>query len=323
MWMWTVCRYFRVEVSAVFALVAGLFPGTMLAQGIYAGLEIPYHVRTLSMSGGGAADVRGADLSTMNPALLMGASSLPDGDRLLLLSVIRYPVNIQSEMVEWRMPWGRRNMAVTLRHLGYGAFDRRDNQGVKTGEFSAGDTWLSVSVGQQVWQRVDVGITGGIYSSQIHNVTASLGLVTVGSSVSIPEIDLVLGLSLRNLGTTFNSYTDYPEVIPTSVSAGLTKKLAHLPLEISLDGVWWENEKRGWWRIGGEFFLPNNLLLRWGLSSYRFEQETGHLWRDIVTGSSLGVAYRMGSLTLDMGFQYKGIGGATVGVGLSLGLEKR
>ncbi|MFQ6675729.1 MAG: hypothetical protein ACE5LH_05220 [Fidelibacterota bacterium] len=308
------CRYLA---PVLLGFHLGLFPVTGLAQGSYTALEIPYHVRTLSMSGGGVADARGADLSMMNPALLMGASFLDGGGRTLLFSVIRYPVDIQSEMAEWRMPWGNRTVAVTLRHLGYGEFDRRDEQNVKTGEFSAGDTWLSVSASRRVWRRVDVGVTGGIFHSRIESVTASLALVTAGASLSIPEVDLVVGVSVRNLGTTLKRYTGYEEVIPTSLSAGLTKGLAHLPLEISVDALWWEKEKRSWWRIGGEFSLPRSLFLRWGLSSYRFDQRTGHVWRDIVTGSALGVAYRTGPLTLDMGFQYAGVGGITVGVGLS------
>ncbi|MFQ6615818.1 MAG: hypothetical protein ACE5HZ_03480 [Fidelibacterota bacterium] len=269
------------------------------------------------------ADVRGTDLSMMNPALLRGASSLPGGDRVLLLSVIRYPVSIQSEMVEWRMSWGHRRVAVSLRHLGYGVFDRRDEQDVKGGEFSAGDTWVTMSASQGLWRRVDIGITGGIFHSQIDNVAASLGLVTVGSSLAIEEIDLVIGLSVRNLGATFQSYTGYEEAIPTSISMGLTKKLAHLPLEISADGKWWGREDRGWWRIGGEFSFPENLLLRWGFSSYRFEQRTGIVWRDITTGSSLGVAYRRGPVTVDMGFQYAGVGGTTLGIGLSIDVGRK
>ena len=68
------------------------------SQGSYSALEIPYHIRTLSMSGISVADDRGMDVSAVNPALL--AHSRTE----LLVSLARYPADIQSEAVEWRLP---------------------------------------------------------------------------------------------------------------------------------------------------------------------------------------------------------------------------
>ncbi|MFQ6673862.1 MAG: hypothetical protein ACE5GH_03625 [Fidelibacterota bacterium] len=297
-----------------------LIPPQLRPQGSFSALEIPYHVRSLSMSATGVADAMGMDISGTNPALLFSGSGGPGGGSALLLSLIRYPAQVQSEMVEWRLPLGRGRGAVSVRHVGYGVFDDRDEGGVKTGQFSAGDTWFSVALAQRMLTRVDVGATGGFFFSQIEDVTATLGLLTLGTALHIPQIDATLGLSVRNLGVTLNSYTAYKEVIPTSLNLGATKKLAHLPLTISLDGVWWHGEDRSRVRMGGEFVFPYGIFLRWGVSSYRFDQKTNNLWRDVATGTSLGLAYRSRNLTMDVGLQYTGVAGTAIGIGVSTSL---
>ncbi len=287
-------------------------PCWLSAQGSYSSLEVPYHVRSVSMGGIGIADHGGTDMAAFNPALLQGNT------KELLLSVLRYPAQIQSEMVEFRFPWRERSVAVTVRHMGYGSFEALDEDGVKTGEFAASDVWASLAVSQSVFPSMDIGLTAGIYQSQIENVRASLGIVSVGTVLRLPELDASLGLSVRNLGVALQNYGSYPEAIPTSVNVGVTKRLAHLPLELSVDGVWWE--QGGVARIGGEFILKQGILLRWGSSTNRFDQQTEHLWRDILTGSSIGLGYVAQELMVDIGLRYSGIGGAIVGVGVATAL---
>ncbi|MDP6967437.1 MAG: hypothetical protein QF551_09220 [Candidatus Marinimicrobia bacterium] len=299
---------FRYIVAAQMAALA-LLPHWLTAQGSYSSLEVPYHVRSVSMGGIGIADRGGTDMAAFNPALLQGNT------KELLLSVLRYPAQIQSEMVEFRFPWRERSVAVTVRHMGYGSFEALDEDGVKTGEFAAGDIWASLAFSQSIFPSMDFGLTAGIYHSQIEKVRASLGIISVGTVLRLPELDASLGLSVRNLGVTLQNYGSYPETIPTSVNLGATKKLAHLPLELSVDGIWWE--QGGVARIGGEFVLKHGILLRWGSSTYRFQQQTEHLWRDILSGSSIGLGYVAQDLTVDIGLGYSGIGGAVIGVGVA------
>ena len=113
---------FRYIVAAHMAALAAL-PCWLSAQGSYSSLEVPYHVRSVSMGGIGIADHGGTDMAAFNPALLQGNT------KELLLSVLRYPAQIQSEMVEFRFPWRERSVAVTVRHMGYGSFEALDEDG--------------------------------------------------------------------------------------------------------------------------------------------------------------------------------------------------
>lgn len=313
MWMWIHRRCCRVLLVAGLIGTVAIGDSPLAAQGSYSALVVPYHVRSLSMSSVGTADARGTDITIMNPSLLKSASGA------LLLSVIRYPADIQSEMVEWRMAWGDRMAAVSLRHLGYGIFDERDEFGTRTGDFSAGETWISFSAAGSLLGSLDVGVTGGFFLSRIETVTATLALFTVGSAITLSRYDMRVGIAIRNVGTTVDSYTNYTEPIPTNVNLGVTKKLAYLPLELSLDGIWWSQNGHAELRLGGEFTLPYDLKLRWGTGSERTVLQTQQLWRDIAAGTSLGVGFQTENLSVDLGILYRGVAGTALGVGFSTG----
>ncbi|MEE9167045.1 MAG: hypothetical protein V3U24_06260 [Candidatus Neomarinimicrobiota bacterium] len=309
--MWIRHHFFRTFVTLSVIVAVGMGLPFLQAEGSYPGLEILYHVRSLSMASVGTADGSGMDMTVTNPSLLQSAKGG------LLLSVMRYPADIQTEMVEWRIPWGRRTTAVSLRHLGFGTFDERDEEGVKTGQFSASETWMSVSFAQSLFRSLDVGMTGGLFLSRVQDVTATLGVLTAGGVVTLNRYDMRVGISVRNLGVTLNSYTEYGEPVPSSLHVGLTKKLAYLPLELSVDAGWWDKGHRNIVRLGGEFTFPYNLRLRWGTSSNRFDLESNRLWQDMAAGTSLGVGFLTPNLSVDLGIEYRGVGGTVLGVGFS------
>ena len=294
----------------IILILSFLLPLSLRSEGSFSSLEIPYSVRSLSMAAVGVADRNGLDATAVNPALIRGRA------QSLMLSIIRYPADIQSAFVEWSVPWDNRTVAMSLRRLDYGTFEKRDEDGMKTGQFIAGDTWFSASYARALFPVVDVGATAGLFFSQIENVDAILALVTIGTILKIPKFDAQIGFSIQNFGVSLDSYTKYAESIPLSVNMGFSKKLAHLPLELSIDGIWWRREDRGVVKIGGEFTLPFNFLLRWGTSTYRLNQTTGSLSRDIITGTSFGLGYTTGSLTMEVGMHYAGVGGAAIGAGL-------
>lgn len=309
MWMWIPYHCYKLGPKGI--IFAILLANSVYAQRSYGSLEIAYHIRTLSMSGTGVADGRGMDITAMNPALLQS------NPQTLLLSVIRYPADIQSEVVEWRLPVGNRMGAVSLRHVGFGTFDRRSIDNVKTGQFGAGDTWISVSVAQEIFSSLDVGLTMGMFYSQVDNVSATLGLITAGTILRLDTFGAKLGLSVKNMGITLNSYTEYKEPIPATINIGVLKSLVHLPLDLSIEGTWWRGMENGIVRLGGEFTLPYNFTLRWGTSSRRFDLGTNILWETYLAGTSFGFGYTADNLTVDLGLGYNGAGGTIIGIGFS------
>ena len=207
------------------------------------------------------------------------------------------------------------SVAATFRGGNYGNFKERDRDGNDLGSFSAGDAWLNVAVAKSLSPLADVGISAGMFQSSVGDVTAVLGLVSLGGRVTIPQLETSLGVSVRNLGTTVQEYTSYTEIIPTSVAVGVTRKMEYLPLILSADAVWWE--KRSLFRLGGEFALPKGLFLQLGTSSFRSDLQTGELWRDIASGFSLGFGYSLKRVSVGFAVANSGVGGISLGVGFS------
>lgn len=277
--LWMLIPYLSSEIMRKTLLIFFLI-GSAWAQTSYQSLDIAYHVRSLGMSGSGVADILGADVSSLNPALLSGK------EKTLILSAVRYPATVQSQLAEWRMAVKGVSVAATFRGVNYGNFKERDRDGNDLGSFSAGDAWLNVAVAKSLSPLADVGISAGMFQSSVGDVTAVLSLVSLGGRVTIPQLETSLGVAVRNLGTTVQEYTSHTEMIPTSVAVGVTRKMEYLPLTLSADAVWWE--KRTLFRLGGEFALPKGLFLQFGSSSFRSDLQTGELWRDIASGFSLG-----------------------------------
>lgn len=311
--MWISTRYrFCSRVIPISLIWAVLNP--INAVGSYTILEIPFHARSLSMAGAGTADPGGRDASAFNPALI-GVEG--ENTQHLFLSLLSYPGEINTGAIEWQTTWRGIPTALSLRHVSYGDFDRLDDSGIKTGTFNAGDSWVSAAASYPLGSILAFGVSTGLLVSQVDNVSATLGLLTAGMAINVPSYNLHLGLALNNLGFIISNYTDHNELVPKSITAGVTKKLKYLPLELSIDGSWWNSEDRSVIRIGGEFSLPHDLYFRWGTSTYKLEQTTQNLWRDIATGTAFGVGLAIDKLIVDIGFNYGGVEGIVMGIGIS------
>ncbi|MBH30467.1 MAG: hypothetical protein CMG71_00570 [Candidatus Marinimicrobia bacterium] len=285
------------------------FTSLLFGQTSYTSLDLSYHIRSVGMSGSGVGDLMGMDVSTFNPALLSGAP------KSFAFSVVRYPASIQSQFLEWRSQWKEMNLSATFRGVNYGTFRERDRDGAELGDFSAGDAWISFALARKVSNLADVGVSAGLFQSRVGEVQAMLGLISVGGRVTIPQAASSLGVSIRNLGATVETYTSHKEEIPTSVAVGITRKMAYLPLSLSVDGVWWKDITL--YKIGGEFSLPRGFFLQFGSSSLRGDLQTGELWRDIASGISLGLGYEMPRMNIGFAVGNSGVGGVSLGIGFS------
>tara|TARA_B100000315_G_scaffold259178_1_gene314040 strand:+ start:22263 stop:23171 length:909 start_codon:yes stop_codon:yes gene_type:complete len=289
-----------------------LITSVLFGKESYRVLETPFHLRTLSMSGTGVSDSKGLDASSMNPALLSR------GGNSWQVSIIKHPADINSMMIEKTSVIGKSHRSFTLKHMDYGNFVERDENQNEIGEFSAGDTWLSASLSRSLFSFLDGGFSAGLLNSHIDNVSSSVFLISLGVSWELKRFETVVGISVKNKGFIIQNYTDYAEDLPSSVAAGISKRLAHLPLQFLLEGEWWPGNKKGVIKIGGEFSLSHGMFFRWGTSTYRIDQSTGDLSNDILTASSVGFGLTIQKMSVDIGLQNNGIGGIVSGVGFSL-----
>jgi hypothetical protein len=293
------------------ALLTGASLAT--AQAGYSGLESWYQVETLSLAGAGAAFSSAAS-DRLNPAALW---SLP---RQFHLGLVQYPAAIGAESVTLIFPNGRGAYAFSLRHLGYGVFNGYDVDGNPTENYTSDETWVTLAVGRPLsTQRIVWGLSLGLFASRLETYQSLVLTATPGVLIRIDEIDSRIGLSVQNAGRVLRRYTRYREPLPTTVTVAVAKRLAHLPLEISLDGGYRLEDEHTWFRLGGVFQLPYHLQLRWGTGTDKFDQRTQtNLARDFLGSSGIGISYTAAEYHLDLGIYLYGTGGWASGLGFGV-----
>ncbi len=174
--------------------------------------------------------------------------------------------------------------------MDYGDFDETDDFAQMTGRsYGAYDLAFALSYADELEQYFSYGVTLKYVHSKIDLYTANALALDFGLMYAAPfSDDLYFGLSLLNVGKALDAYIDSKESLPLSLRLGVSKKLEHLPLELSLnlndlnayeESVW---DRLAKFSIGGEFTLSNLLRLRLG-----YENE---LHSDLKTGKDDGFA---------------------------------
>lgn len=163
-------------------------------------------------------------------------------------------------------------ISIGILYMNYGTMDETNEFAEKTGNtFTANDMALGVGISSHLGQGFSYGVNLKYVFSKIAAFNASAVALDFGLIYDAPfEDDLYFAVTLVNLGSNFSYYAGVKEPLPLSMNVGLTKKLAHLPLElgVSITDINVEAEdilshfKR--FSIGGEFRLSQSLRLRLG-----------------------------------------------------------
>jgi len=275
-----------------------------------------YSARQSAMAGTGTALSMDVMSLFCNPAAIAGNTRSYAG-----VTFINQVLDVNSGTLVFSTPVSPRYVvAAALRFTSYGSMDRADQFGTVDGTFSPGDYVLSVSVASNQLKNFTYGISlKGLYS-RIDQYAASAAAVDAGCIYSIPSQSMTVGASLQNAGKTIDAFINEKESLPVSVRAGITKRLAHLPLMLLLDAVY-PLYKTGdsdlFWSLAGEFTVSDNILLRWGYSSMgpgqNPQEDAGR-----IKGISLGLAIFVQEYRLDYGWRSRGILGNLHAVTLNI-----
>jgi hypothetical protein len=277
------------------------------------GLDGWYHIGALATAGGAGA-VPSSDSDRINPA---GLAKLP---KQIQLNIIKYPAGINAQSAIFVKRLNNSNIGIGLRHLNYGNFISTNEDGVRGGTYSAGDTWISAA-----WARnnknINWGASGGIFLSSLESYNATAIVFSTGAIYNYSIYDIQFGISLSNFGMLFTRYTEQKEKLPTKVILSANKGLAHLPLDLNVDiGINLNNENT-FWRFGGTFLLPYNLQLTFGINSNNITQRTeNNLTREVFGSSGVGITYTYKQYSIEIGGYSYGSGGWIYGTGFKIKL---
>ncbi len=198
----------------------------------------------------------------VHPAAIAGIQ-----ESTVKLSYVAHYVDTQYGTVGYAGRYKNRDMGIRLMYVNYGDFARTNNQGERTGTFSAGDMGLSLNIGQKLRDDLKVGVTASFLTSKIEEFTAQAVCIDLGAIYYPPFEGLTVGASLMNLGKVTKSYSSgYNETLPVTFIAGARKSLAHAPITLMAD-VLFPNDNDITYALGIELSIRDTFFIRAGTKS--------------------------------------------------------
>ena len=186
--------------------------------------------------GGKVNAVPGSDpsLAFFNPALLDSTAN-----SFLSLNFVTLFAGINFGYVAYaRSYYGIGNFAAGIHYINYGKFTEADESGLITGSFSAGEYAFNLIYSRFLpWldSTLLIGINVKPLLSVFERYTSYGLLADLGITYRHPDQLFTAALVLRNMGGQLTPYADGGrEPVPFEIQAGLSQRLQHAPLRISV-----------------------------------------------------------------------------------------
>ncbi len=208
-------------------------------------------------------------------------------------------------------------------YMDYGSFKETDEFGQKTGSsFTPMNLELLVGWADHFDKGVSYGINFKYVFSQIQEFNASAIALDLGVIWDVPfEEDLFFGLALQNIGSNIEYYANTKEDLPFNIRVGGSKKLAHLPLEISVTNAELNNVSSfsdffETLSIGGEFTISESVRLRIGYDN-RLHSDLKTIEESDFGGLSGGIGIFVDTFRFDYSYSNYNLLGNTHRFGFS------
>jgi len=272
-----------------------------------------------SALGGSFSAVYGDDVNAFfyNPALLNETT-----DGALSLSYLNHLSDLNAGFVAYGRHEERlgTTFAGGLRFLSWGTIQGADEQGNRTGTFSASDVALTLGAARQRGERLHYGANVHVVYSSVEDFNASALAMDLGVLYHIPGQNLAASASVNNLGVTLSSLGETHDDLPLDVRVGLTKRLRYVPLLVSVTGynlhdIGDEPDDQGTLSnvfshlaLGGEFQFSEVFNVRFGYN-HRRHQALKQDSRLDLAGVGLGFGIKITRFRLDYAFNSWSFGG--------------
>lgn len=273
-------------------------------------LQIESSARSAAMAGSSTAVTEpGAGALFLNPALITA-----DADGRLEFSWLNHLSDINAGWIAYGRDMDSLGTFVAgLRYLSFGSFDERNDIGEKTGTFSAADVALTLG-GSRAWTNtVRYGAALSISHSSLASNGANALSMEAGLVYSDEQSRQSFGVSLHHLGVILTSIGERSDKLPSDLRIGYTRRLAHLPLLVSVTGYRLNKMDGGpegtgaigkilyHTRLGGEFQFSESFKVRFGYDHRRHDELRVKSRLDLA-GFSTGVGIKVSRFAFDYAF---------------------
>lgn len=241
-------------------------------------------------------------------------------------------------------------IGLTIQNMGYGDFTLTDPSANVLGEFRANEFAIGITKSHEVGP-FSIGGTLRWAHSRIWTLNAGALLLDIGGMYHHPKHDLQIGLVTKNIGVPMYRYYEEGDVeLPFDLQAGVSYKLAHMPLRFSTtlhklyrydiqyldptrnitlgeDGEEVIPEKSTSEKIarhfvfGGEFIFSRNLHFRVGYNHLRRKELQSTIRRG-GSGFSWGFMIRISAFEFNFTRTYMHAAGGTTALTIATDINK-
>lgn len=194
-------------------------------------LRLPYSARAAGLGGSNISIIEDdITLAMHNPALLINVS-----DKTININYMSYMSDSKLAGAAFNKTFGERDAgAITARYVDYGEFEGYTEDNIYTGSFSAKDIELAATYSYLLSNYWSGGVTGRFIYSKYEALSAIALGVDLGINYYNPDKGLSASFVLKNLGAQVKAFEEKNEKLPVDVQLGISKKLPHAPIRLSL-----------------------------------------------------------------------------------------
>ena len=209
-----------------------------------------------------------------------------------------------------------------VQYINYGTFIAADEMGNKTGQYKAGEVAFIGGYSNILAPDFSYGANIKFIYSSIADRSSTAFAFDMGLHYSIPSDMIEIGFAVLNMGSQITSYYSTKEQLPLDIVIGVSKKLKHLPLNLSLDFHRLNEKKDNFsskfnaFSIGAEFELSKVLRLRFGYDNERRNELRIGTFAGMA-GFNVGLGAVISNYHFDYGFSSLGLIGAMHRISIS------
>ncbi len=198
-------------------------------------VQLDASTRTAALAGA-QGGLSGTDPTALfsNPAFLTG-----EMDHAAALGYVNHlsDVSAGSAVYARALPRLGVDAAASVRFLSYGDFDRTGVDGAPDGTtFGASEAAITLTASRVVAPNLRVGASGHALFATIDDAGAQALTADVGATYEVPSQRLVLGASLRGVGTVLSSLGTTDDRLPLDLRVSVAKRLRYIPLTFTVAG---------------------------------------------------------------------------------------
>lgn len=309
------------KMSSVFFILIFLFISLNSAfcqESTYQFLQLDMSPRAASLGGSFVSNGDDPDVIFYNPAGMEFLDKTPVSFSFVkdLLDINFASLSYSTEVSNI----GR--VGAAIRYANYGTFTGADDFGNLTGNYSAEEAALLLGYSNLLDKNFSYGASLELIYSKIADVSSSGIAVDLGLHYQIPANLIDIGFSILNFGTQIKSYYSTKEDLPVDVALGVSKKMEHMPVRVSLDFHDLSEQDISFaqrlnnFSVGAEFYLSKVINLRFGYNNQNRSDLTigGSAG---LAGISLGLGAVISGYTFNYGFSSFGLIGALHRIGVT------